>query len=65
MNININIRFVRRAWIVKACLRGTILSHTLTSLRHAYDTKKSHKILKQVVNLTPDNRGLKSVVSVS
>ena len=43
----------------KADLHGAILSHA-TSLRHAYDTKKSRSILKPY-----DNRGLKSVVSVS
>ena len=43
----------------KADLHGAILSHA-TSLRHAYDTKKSRSILKHV--LKPyDNRGLKSV----
>ena len=48
---------------LKADLHGAILSHA-TSLRHAYDTKKSRSILKHV--LKPyDNRGLKSVVSVS
>ena len=41
---------------LKADLHGTILSHA-TSLRHAYDTKKSRRILKHV--LKPyDNRGL-------
>ena len=39
---------------LKADLHGTILSHA-TSLRHAYDTKKSRRIV-----LKPyDNRGLK------
>ena len=48
---------------LKADLHGTILSHA-TSLQHAYDTKKSRRILKHV--LKPyDKRGLKSVVSVS
>ena len=45
---------------IKADLHGTILSHA-TSLRHAYDTKKSRRILKHA--LKPyDNRGLKCVV---
>ena len=48
---------------VKADLHGAILSHA-TSLRRAYDTKKSRRILKHV--LKPyDNRGLKGAVSVS
>ena len=48
---------------LKADLHGTILSHA-TSLRHAYDTKKSRRILKHA--LKPyDNRGLKCVISVS
>ena len=48
---------------LKADLHGTILS-LATSLRHAYDTKKSLcRILKRV--LKPYNRGLNSVVSVS
>ena len=48
---------------LKADLHGTILSHA-TSLRHAYDTKKSRRILKHA--LKPyDNRGLKCVVSVT
>ena len=48
---------------VKANLHGAIWSHA-TSLQHAYDTKKSRRILKHV--LKPyDNRGLKCVVSVS
>ena len=38
---------------------GAILSH-VSSLRHAYDTKKSRKILKHVLK-PHDNRGLKSV----
>ena len=47
---------------VKADLHGAILSQA-TSSRHAYDTKKSRRILKHA--LKPyDIRGLKSVVSV-
>ena len=49
-------------------LHGAILSLATsftTRLRHAYDTKKRWQNLKTCFKTLPDNRGLKSVVSVS
>ena len=61
-NVNVTQRHSEQITLAKLLHSFKANLHA-TSLRHAYDTKKSHRILKHVLKPYED-RGLKSVVSV-